>query len=65
MVIEGETGILVEAGKISELSAALHHLVKKQWDVNKIVEQGGKFTWRENVFSVESKLLKAVKMHLA
>lgn len=58
VVIDGETGVLIEAGSIEQLQQGLQAVSdRSKWNRKKITQQGEQFTWARNIQAL-STLLK-------
>lgn len=63
VVIEGETGILTEAGDVEALKLAmLEAQDETRWDRNVILSRGKQFSWDENIQRVEQRMLDSLAL---
>ena len=58
VVVEGKTGLLLEAGDVGALQNALHEFeTVVKWDRSAIVRQGQQFSWERNITVLENIIL--------
>lgn len=58
VVIENETGILVEQDSPDELAIAIEGAIKKKWDRAKILTRADRYTWGKNASSIIESMQK-------